>query len=76
MSNNNNPEVIDPDDQRYKDKDYFNKKNQDIPTNNQHHSLNYTKHFGCGCGLLGCFGGCFTLIIIFSLVSYLLSFLF
>ncbi len=26
MSNNNNPEVIDPDDQRYKDKDYFNKK--------------------------------------------------
>ncbi|MRF37473.1 hypothetical protein BU096_07545 [Staphylococcus xylosus] len=76
MSNNNNPEVIDPDDQRYKDKDYFNKKNQGIPTNKRHQSLNYTKHIGCGCGPLGCFGGCFTSIIIFSLVSYLLSFLF
>ncbi|WP_017722481.1 hypothetical protein [Staphylococcus xylosus] len=76
MSNNNNPEVIDPDDQRYKDKDYFNKKNQGIPTNKRHQSLNYTKHIGCGCGPLGCFSGCFTLIIIFSLVSYLLSFLF
>ncbi|OEK78183.1 hypothetical protein [Staphylococcus xylosus] len=74
MPNNKKTEVIDPDDQRYKDKDYFNKKNNDIPINNRRQSLNYTKHFGCG--PLGCFGGCFTLIIIFSLVSYLLSFLF
>ena len=72
MSKNEQNEVIEPGDQRYRNEDYFNKQA------NHYQSRGYAKTFNCGCGPIGC--GCFTIIflllLISSLVSYLLNWLF
>ncbi|OEK66751.1 hypothetical protein AST00_04945 [Staphylococcus equorum] len=77
MSQKDQPEVIDPDDQRYKDPDHFNKHSQKpYAGTHQHQSYNYTKNVGCGCGPFGCLSGCITLILLSSLLTFLLNFLF
>lgn len=75
MSQNDHPEVIDPNDRRYKDEDYFkNPKQPDYSHSNQ--TFHYSKNIGCGCGAFGCLSGCITLILLSSLITFLLNFLF
>lgn len=75
MSQNDHPEVIDPNDRRYKDEDYFkNPKQPDYSDSNQ--TFHYSKNIGCGCGPIGCLSGCITLILLSSLITFLLNFLF
>ncbi|MDW4066798.1 hypothetical protein QI274_02575 [Staphylococcus saprophyticus] len=75
MSQNDHPEVIDPNDRRYKDEDYFkNPKQSDYSYSNQ--TFHYSKNIGCGCGPFGCLSGCITLILLSSLITFLLNFLF
>lgn len=75
MSQNDHPEVIDPNDRRYKDEDYFkNPKQPDYSDSNQ--TFHYSKNIGCGCGPFGCLSGCITLILLSSLITFLLNFLF
>ncbi|MBU8680010.1 hypothetical protein QI037_04530 [Staphylococcus saprophyticus] len=75
MSQNDHPEVIDPNDRRYKDEDYFkNPKQPDYSHSNQ--AFHYSKNIGCGCGPFGCLSGCITLILLSSLITFLLNFLF
>ncbi|UUY77633.1 hypothetical protein NUT40_07550 [Staphylococcus saprophyticus] len=75
MSQNDHPEVIDPNDRRYKDEDYFkNPKQPDHSHSNQ--TFHYSKNIGCGCESFGCLSGCITLILLSSLITFLLNFLF
>ncbi|MBO0383036.1 hypothetical protein [Staphylococcus saprophyticus] len=75
MSQNDHPEVIDSNDRRYKDEDYFkNPKQPDYSHSNQ--TFHYSKNIGCGCGPFGCLSGCITLILLSSLITFLLNFLF
>lgn len=75
MSNNKQPEVIDPEDKRYKDDDYF-KQTKEHSQKNPYQSFNYNKHIGCHLGPFGCLGGCLSIILLLSFISYLVSFLF
>ncbi|HLR20110.1 MAG TPA: hypothetical protein VK115_09475 [Staphylococcus sp.] len=79
MARKDQPEVIDPDDQRYKKPEHFNKPRQSSykdSYNNTPHSFIYTKNIGCGCGPMGCLSGCITLILLSSFITFLLNFLF
>ena len=53
--NDNNVEVIDPEDRRYKDDNYFNGNDHNERNN---YSIRY--HYGCGCPF-----GCLSSLIIF-----------
>lgn len=75
MSRDQQPEVIDPKDQRYKDDDYF-KQGQQFNTTSPRQSYHYSKNIGCGCGPLGCLSGCMTLILLSALITFLLNFFF
>ncbi|SCS31593.1 hypothetical protein [Staphylococcus caeli] len=75
MSRDQQPEVIDPKDQRYKDDDYF-KQAQQFNTTSSRQSYHYSKNIGCGCGPLGCLSGCMTLILLSALITFLLNFFF
>ena len=75
VANDKHPEVIDPDDKRYKDDDYF-KQNKNPSQKNRYQSFNYNRQVGCHLGPFGCLGGCVSLILLFSLISYLVSLLF
>ncbi|NWK84661.1 hypothetical protein HYE69_07545 [Staphylococcus sp. GSSP0090] len=75
MSQNDHPEVIDPNDQRYKDENYF-KNNKQPDDFNSNQTFHYSKNIGCGCGPLGCLSGCITLILLSSLITFLLNFIF
>ncbi|MCE5034780.1 MULTISPECIES: hypothetical protein [Staphylococcus] len=75
MSNNKHPEVIDPEDKRYKDDDYF-KETKESSQKNPYQPFNYNKHIGCHLGPFGCLGGCFSIILLLSFISYLVSLLF
>ena len=72
MSLQQKQEVLDPDDQRYKDNKYF--KNQNISTSPK----GQIKVFNCGCGPIGC--GCISILLlflgIFSAISYLFTLFF
>ncbi|WP_210129464.1 hypothetical protein [Staphylococcus sp. GDX8P66P] len=75
MSNNKHLEVIDPEDKRYKDDDYF-KETKESSQKNPYQPFNYNKHIGCHLGPFGCLGGCFSIILLLSFISYLVSLLF
>ena len=67
--NDNNVEVIDPEDRRYKDDNYFN--------GNDHNERNYSirYHYGCGCPF-GCLSSliisfCFQLFLPFTQLMFL-----
>ena len=61
----NHVEVIDPNDRRYKDDDYF---NHSQPTDRAHYSVRY--RYGCGCPF-----GCLSSIVISILLSIIFTFL-
>ncbi|OEL03764.1 hypothetical protein [Staphylococcus casei] len=75
MAQNDQPKVIDPDDERYKDSDYF-KKGDVQPNDRNFKTYKYTRNTGCGCGPLGCGSGCFTLILLSLFLTYLINLLF
>ena len=60
--NDNNVEVIDPKDRRYKDDNYFN--------GNERNNYSIIYHYGCGCPF-----GCLSSIIISILLSIIFTFL-
>lgn len=63
--NDNNVEVIDPEDRRYKDDNYFNGNDHNERNN---YSIRY--HYGCGCPF-----GCLFSLIISILLSIIFTFL-
>lgn len=62
--NDNNVEVIDPEDRRYKDDNYFNGNDHNERNN---YSIRY--HYGCGCPF-----GCLSSLIISILLSIIFTF--
>ena len=59
--NDNNVEVIDPEDRRYKDDNYFN--------GNERNNYSIRYHYGCGCPF-----GCLSSLIISILLSIIFTF--
>ncbi|WP_436860169.1 hypothetical protein [Staphylococcus caeli] len=76
MTRDQQPEVIDPKDQRYKDDSYFKQGQQQFNTTSPRGSYHYSKNIGCGCGPFGCLSGCMTLVLLSALITFLLNFFF
>lgn len=73
MTNNDQPEVIDPNDPRYKDDDYF----KHSPSEHQRSRFEQDrkiKYYSFGCTPFGC--GCLPVVAIIALViTWLISFI-
>ncbi|BCU51716.1 hypothetical protein ACUW9N_000966 [Staphylococcus auricularis] len=75
MSENKEPEVLDPDDRDYKDDDYFERQTHPAYDYDDPHRHVYQRHVSFGCGPFGCVTGCLFWIMISMLVSLLLTWL-
>ncbi|GGI30061.1 hypothetical protein J8H63_02320 [Staphylococcus chromogenes] len=81
---NNQPEVIDPDDPRYRRPDDFNRNhgrdsNQDMFDNRYLDSQRGGRHFyyrSYGCTPIGCFPGCLISLILSILLTFMLNMFF